>query len=270
MTLPIITQSTYSGNDTQLGLLDAFDTALTGCGFTFVSNLTAGSNIGRVWTKQLSNAGQGTLFLELLFTNTNTLRVRFSRGFDANTNSVVFVNGTSPTLALNLSSEFNFIRINHSEMCGTIFIENTNIRGFVGYFRPPKPSAWDEDEFAYAFVPRTFNGWSTDNLQTISAQRPAGVGQVIDLSSATAANPIPFNNNKRVLFPAILTNKTTPSSATTTSTFYISTFSDNFLLGSSFGLNIFDTLVVNPGVEEYMLIDGSTSNLNTRLFIRIV
>jgi hypothetical protein len=256
----IITQSVYVGDGTQSGFLSALSASMLTAGFSLFHSYAVSGNEARVYNCSTGSQTFSNLLLEVGFSAVSTIRLRGFSAFTTANNTGSNVSTAAGTLAITLTSTFNFFAINHAEMRGCLVYQNSIAIGFLGYLKlNVLPGWWDENQSPCAFIPRTIAIPFSPVLQTISALRPTGLGANLLIASHTNATANTANNGRRTVRAAHIDDDSNK--------YGIGTFSSDLGVSASNSMTLFDTIVTTT--EEFAFVDGSPSATVTRLFIKV-
>lgn len=208
MPVATITNSTYQGNNTLSGLVNALNTVLTtNCGFNFIKVFTLGSETFRTYSVNHDSTTYGNTFMQVVTDNTTNIYIRFLSGFNSSTNAMLDP-GSYKSFSSTLNAIHEFKAINHPEIRGVIITQNTTVLNFVGYYRPAGiPNWFSTNNYPYGFYSISENVAIPDNSLSMTT------GLVLnDLTGATfnispnigILNNNPENNNRRYLLKSPL------------------------------------------------------------------
>lgn len=239
---------------TQANLIAAIATAMANAGLTtlFDSYNTGGIEY-RVYELNFNGLIYGKVYLQISVTAALLVQQRLHTswtvathvGANAGTQStgVTFVTGTSINFAAikpTAGKEYGIV----------VMYQGTTIK-HLGYLRPTnKPAWWDENSYAYCFIPTTI-AWSAFATVAIAAS-PYG-SATLNGSGGDGNLSNPSSDGKRDVLTGIFINSGT--TGLNANTGKAARTSDELGVASATGTNVMSLIQVTVGSDEYYILN---------------
>lgn len=250
---------------TVVQLADAIKAAMTNAGFSAIfDEYTSGTDRFLVY-QLVFDTGKtyGTVYLVIkinasfavtqrLYTSWNkNTRVGDNAGTETTTSGATLVNNAQVEfVGFSRSPEFRIVAL----FQGTVSI-------FLGYIRPEnKPNWWDENVYPYAFIPvsnSNFTTWYGTALTPYSGGAGTGGRLQAHLNVAQFGTQNPVTGRRDILSNILFYSSANEGIAGRSSADLVQVAATNLLKK--------DIIQVNPGTEEYYLLNGVAGGLAVRL-----
>jgi len=163
---------------------------------------------------------------------------------------------TAVTFATGTSINFAAIKPNTGNEYGIVILYQGTIIKHLGYVRPAiKPSWWDENSYAYCFIPTTI-AWT--NFATVAiAASPYGSAILVS-SMGDSAMQNPAADGKRDVLTGIFINSGT--SGLNANSGKACKTSDELGMASALGTTILSLIQVTVGIDEYYVLNPAQAS----------
>lgn len=258
MAIATITKTTLSGSLTTLIIANAIANALISAGYTLFHSYTSGSSEVRIMALQQSNAAKGTIYLQITIISNGNINYALHEAWNTVNNTGTNSSTASSIGTFNGTTSLTAYVIVHPEFKG-LAIEQGTAQGILGVIRPLKnaliPSWWNENSFAYAFLPRSSN--IASNTRFGSSSTP--FGNNIDheyLNNSKLQDGNSQNNDVRSTIPFLIWQNGAGG---------VLAVSDDIVVCASNTMRLMDTLTVSASeVYTYFWINNANSGLAIR------
>lgn len=262
MTATII-NSALSPAITQTNLVAAIKTAMTDAGFNSVpfDEFTSGTDKILVYDQTFNAATFGKVYLWVKITTALAINQQLYTAWNATTHTGTNGGTASTAITFAAGSQINFkaIKQNTTKEYQLLFVTQSTTVKVLGTLRPAsKPSWWDENSYPFYFIPPAATFATLQS--TANATMPYTGSSASTFTSSlnnpnmSAANPI--TSKRDVLAGVVLYPNSLQGVAGRTS--------DDLVMVAAAGLTRFDTIQIDPGVEEYILINPAVGGLAIR------
>lgn len=258
----VITSSTFTGDGTQLKIMNELNTAMVALGFTQLDSFLATGNEQRVWEFDAAplDTSFGKMIIQGGFSGPTTIQLRGFSSFNTAGNTGANESPTATSSVLVLTSSFTLYTCNHPEVRGVILQEGTTLRKFFGYLRPiSKPPLWGDAP--YGFIDAGGGAYTSETLQPISALRPGSVTTNIRVNgyANNGGQDIAIWGNRPFLTNCLLTDQGSIRP--------IAFFSNDIITAGNNGMNMLQQYFDPTNNATYTIFDAIGNN-TARMAIR--
>lgn len=238
---------------TQTNLMAAIVTAIGNLGLSVYDSYNSGGVEFRVWELNFNGLIYGKVYLQISITAALLVQQRLYTswtiathvGANAGTLStgVTFVTGTSINFAAIRPAAGNEYGI-------VVMYQGTTIK-HLGYLRPAlKPSWWDENSYAYCFIPTTA-AWSVFATVAIAAS-PYGNPTLVGTGGDSSLSNPALDGKRDVLTGLFLNSGITGLNSNTGKACKTS---DELGTAAGLGTTIMSLIQVTAGTDEYYILN---------------
>ena len=258
MAIANITKITLSGTLTTLSIANGIRDALISCGYNLFHSYQSGSSEGRVMALQQSSATKGTVFLQYVISSGGTVTYSLNEGWNTSTNVGTNASASSSIAITTGTTNFTIYVINHPEFKGLV-LEQGTVQGILGIIRLLKnnliPSWWNENLFAYAFIPRPNS--SATSTRFGSTTTPFGNNIEHEYFNSTKMQDgNSQDSDRRSTLPFFLWQNGNNGALAV---------SDDIVIGASNTMRLMDTLTISSTeIYTYFWINSTNSGLAIR------
>lgn len=251
-----VTTSILNGGYTQQTLADAIVAAYQPVLGTPLNRVTSGTDLRAIWLLPKKESGDKDLYFVIDVSTTHIVNARTATAYTAPNTLTQLVSQSSATFSAT-SSSVNFSLFSISGECVLLMMtQGVSTRGYFGVIQPATLSSW--------WARANFSPWllfSGSSFGTCATNGTAPNVYGLAFNAAIAYTNFTARSLHTAQFenPAIGRRDVVPVITYSSQYGYAGSSSPDLAYGATNGLALFDILVVQAGVEEYVLVEASTT-----------
>lgn len=246
---PVISQATITS---------AIVTAMSNAGFgTVYDSYNSGGIEYRVWELNFNALIYGKVYLQISVTAALGIQQRLYTSWNlaTDTGANAGTQSTAVTFATGASINFAAIKPNTGNEYGIVVMYQGTTIKHLGYLRPlNKPVWWDENTYAYCFIPTTI-AWTAFATVAIAAS-PYGSATLVTNAGDSSMNTFALDGKRDVLTGLFINSGTSGANANTGKACRTS---EEIGICSGSGTTLLSLIQVTAGSDEYYVLNPIAS-----------